>query len=74
VTQAGKHLTLSDDADGTINCRIVLRLTNVDATPIAKTSADVPLGVIVTPESREVEQIEIVTSSPVRRDREIFLA
>jgi hypothetical protein len=60
ITQAGKHLVLSDDTDGTINCRIVLRLASVDPAPIAKTSADVPLGVAVTSESPGVERIEIV--------------
>jgi hypothetical protein len=59
IAQAGKHLVLSDDADGTINCRVVLRLANDDPMPIAKTSADAPLGVTVIPESPGVERIEI---------------
>jgi hypothetical protein len=63
IAQAGKHLVLSDDADGTINCRVALRLASDDPAPIAKTSADVPLGITVTPESSGVERIEIVKAA-----------
>jgi hypothetical protein len=60
VTQAGKHLILSDDTDGTITCRIVFRLASSGPAPTAKTSANVPLGVAVTPEGPGVERVEIV--------------